>query len=80
MKAIETSGTIDEQHRLVLDKPLSNVDPSRVKVIILVPENSEFEEKAWLAAATENPAFDFLRDPAEDIYAATDGKPFDDQG
>ena len=80
MKAIEISGVIDEQHRLVLDKPLSNIDPSRVRVIILVPEDSEIEEKEWLSAAAANPAFDFLRDPAEDVYARDDGKPFDDQG
>jgi len=30
--------------------------------------------------ATTSPAFDFLKDAAEDIYTAADGKPFDDQG
>jgi hypothetical protein len=27
-----------------------------------------------------NPAFHFLKDPAEDIYTLTDGKPFHDEG
>ena len=67
MKAIEMTGTIDKQRRLVLDKPLSNVDPSRVRVIILVPEN-DIDEKEWLQAASTNPAFDFLNHPEEDIY------------
>lgn len=79
MKAIETTGTIDEQHRLVLDKSLSNVAPSRVRVIILVPED-DIDEKEWLQAASTNPAFDFLKDPEEDLYTLSDGKPFHDEG
>ena len=30
--------------------------------------------------AAHNPAFDFLKDPAEDIYTLSDGKLFRDQG
>lgn len=77
MKAIETTGTVNEQHQLLLDKPLSQVDPGRVRVIVLVPEE---DEKIWLKAITTNSAFDFLKDEAEDIYTLSDGKPFDDQG
>jgi hypothetical protein len=28
--------------------------------------------------AAKNPAFDFLKEPEEDIYTPADGKPFDD--
>jgi hypothetical protein len=51
-------------------------------VIILFPEESDtgINDKEWLLAATTNPAFDFLNDPAEDIYTMADGKPFRDQG
>lgn len=38
VKAIETTGTIDAQHRLLLDEPLHVPGPTRVRVIILLPE------------------------------------------
>jgi len=75
-RAIETTGTVDKEHRLVLDEPLPIAGPSRVKVIILLPEDTYLDEKLWLEAAGSNPAFEFLTDPAEDIYTAADGKPF----
>ncbi|KAF5419855.1 MAG: hypothetical protein C5S45_05840 [Candidatus Methanocomedens sp.] len=40
-KGIETTGTIDAQHHLVLDGVLPITGPTRVRVIILVPEDSE---------------------------------------
>ena len=79
MKAIETTGTIDNQNRLILDGPLSEVSPSRVRVIILMPEEADIDENEWLRAASTNPAFDFLKDPEEDIYTLSDGKPFHDE-
>ena len=78
MKAIETIGTVDAQHQLHLDAPLSDLGAQRVRVIVLAPESDEPDESTWLTAATCNPAFDFLRDPAEDVYALTDGVPFHD--
>ena len=80
MRAIETSGTVDEQRRLSLDEPLPIVGRSRVRVIILVPENADTPEREWLKAAAANPAFDFLKEPEEDIYTLADGRPFHDQG
>ena len=74
-RAVETTGTIDKEHRLVLDEPLPIAGPSKVKVIILVPDDTEPDEKTWLEAARSNPAFEFLTDPTEDIYTAADGKP-----
>ena len=39
--------------------------------------SEDFEEETeWLRAATINPAFDFLKEPEEDIYTLADGKPF----
>ena len=78
LKAIETTGTIDEERQLHLDEQLTGVGPGRVRVIILVPDETDVEEREWLRAASTNPAFDFLGDPEEDIYKAVDGKPFDD--
>lgn len=84
MRAIETTGTVDDQCQLHLDNPLPIVGPSRVRVIVLFPDESdesdEWDETEWLKAASINPAFDFLKDPAEDIYALEDGKPFNDKG
>lgn len=77
--AVETTGTVDKEHKLVLDEPLPIEGPSRVRVIILLPGDTDFDEKLWLQAARSNPAFEFLTDTAEDIYTAADGKPFSDQ-
>lgn len=79
MKAIETSGTIDQQRRLVLDEPLPVTGPTRVRVIILVPDEAEIDEREWLRAAGANPAFHFLKEAGEDIYTLDDGTPFHDQ-
>lgn len=79
VKAIETTGTIDAQHRLFLDEPLPVPGPTRVRVIILLPEDAEIDEKEWLHAAAENSAFDFLKEPEEDIYTSDNGKPFHDR-
>lgn len=80
MNAIETTGVVDAQHQLRLDKPLPIAGHSRVRVLVLVPEESDITETAWTNAFGTSPAFDFLKDAAEDIYTATDGEPFHDQG
>ncbi|MBI3757928.1 MAG: hypothetical protein HY267_08125 [Deltaproteobacteria bacterium] len=80
VKALETTGMIDEQQQLHLDAPLPIKGPSRVKVIILIHEETDIKEEEWLRAAASNPVFDFLKDPEEDIYTVADGKPFHDQG
>ncbi len=80
LKAIETMGTIDEQHHLVLDEPLPVEGPSRVRVIVLLDDDRKTDEREWLHAAAANPSFDFLKEPEEDIYTLHDGKPFHDEG
>lgn len=79
-KVIEIMGTIDAQRQLVLDEPLPVAGPTRVRVIILLPEEVDIDEMEWLRAAATNPAFEFLKQPEEDIYTLTDGKPFHGQG
>jgi hypothetical protein len=76
IKAVEVAGTVDGAGHLVLDEPLTDVGPGRVRLIVLYGEAAEPSERDWLRAASTNPAFDFLRDPAEDIYTAADGMPF----
>ena len=78
LQAVELIGTIDEKGQLHLDEPISAVGQGRVRVILL-PEEAGIGENEWLKAAASNPAFDFLKDPAEDIYTLDDGQPFNDQ-
>lgn len=82
VRAIETTGVIDEKRQLRLDTPLPVVGPGRVRVIVLFPEEQyeEISELEWLHTAATNPAFDFLKEPQENIYTLADGRPFDDQG
>ncbi len=45
MKAIEVTGKIDAQGNLILDQPIQGTTyPHQVRVIVLVPEQSEVEE------------------------------------
>ena len=76
LNAIEMDGMIDEQSRLVLSEPLPILGPRRVRVIVLLPNVTEPLEQEWLDDMARNPAFDFLKDPAEDVYSPTDGKPY----
>ncbi len=76
LRAIEVGGAIDEQRQLHLDTALPIAGPSRVRVIILFPDEPDMDESEWLRVARTNSAFDFLRGREEDIYGTTDGKPF----
>lgn len=43
MKAIETTGKIDDQGRLFLDQPLALANHSYVRIIVLVPEETDID-------------------------------------
>jgi len=79
MTAIEMTGTIDENHQLKLDGTLPFAGPKRVRVIVLSSHTEiadDLSETEWLKASLNNPVFEYLRDPEEDIYTISDGKPF----
>jgi hypothetical protein len=77
LTAIETTGTINTNHQIVLDEALPISEKSRVRVIVLFDESaSDIDENEWLKAASRNQAFDFLNDETEDIYTLADGKQF----
>ena len=78
-KAIEITGTVDENNRLRLDHDLPISGPKRVRVIVLYPIDEEISEAEWLYTAARNPAFKFLKDAEEDIYTLEDGIPFNDK-
>ena len=48
--------------------------------VFLLPEESDIDEAEWLRAAAANPALAFLKDPEEDVYTPSDGRPFHDDG
>jgi hypothetical protein len=75
MRAIETTGRIDDRRRLQLDEDLPDESRGPVRVIVLFPESGEPSEAEWLRAAAQSPAFKDLADPAEDVYTLEDGKP-----
>lgn len=77
MTAIETTGRV-EHHRLKLDAALPVPGPMRVRVIVLYPLTEGSDEREWLRAAAQNPAFEDLAAPEEDIYSLEDGEPFID--
>lgn len=79
---IETTGTVGQNRQhLQLDDVLPLSSSKRVRVIVLYEADHEKsgDEVQWLKAAANSSAFDFLNDPAEDIYSLSDGKPFYDQ-
>jgi hypothetical protein len=79
LRAVEMTGTVDEHHQLQLDGALPISSPTRVRVIVLYPLNDEWTESEWMHAAARNPAFEYLKDAAEDLYTVTDGEPFRDK-
>lgn len=78
LTAIETTGTISANRQLTLDEDLPENVSAKVRVIVLFAED-DLSEKDWLKAASNNDAFDFLNDEAEDIYTLEDGKPVKDE-
>ena len=79
LTAVELTGTVDEHQQLQLDDVLPIPGPKRVRVIVLYSPIDEWDEKEWLHATTRSPALDFLKDPEEDIYTLSDGKPYHDE-
>jgi hypothetical protein len=76
MKAIETTGILNKRGIIKLDEQVNLKKDKKVKVIILLEDENEIEEKEWLQSINKNPVFDFLKDEREDIYTVKDGKTF----
>jgi hypothetical protein len=73
MRAIEINARIDNKGFIQLEHPLG-IKEKKVKLIILMEEDSPENENSWLKAISSNPAFSFLNEPDENIYTANDGK------
>ncbi len=78
-KIIETTGTIDSPNNVHLDEAIAIAFPTKVRVLILLPEETEISETEWLAVAARDPGFEFLKNKEEDIYSISDGKPYNDK-
>ena len=78
--AIETTGTLEDERHIALDHPLRSLEKTRVRLIILLPDETEPDEAAWRRAAASSSAFAFLADASEDVYSLNDGQPFRDEG
>ena len=79
LTTIELTGTVNDNHQLKVDDILPPSVPKRVRVIVLYSPVDEYDEKEWLHATSLSPAFDFLKDPKEEIYTLIDGKPYHDE-
>ncbi len=79
MRAIEINSKTDKSGHLKIDCKLNKAERN-VRVLILLEDDSyeQEEEKLWMNSISKNPVFDFLNDPAEDIYSPEDGEPFND--
>ena len=77
LTAIETTGTIEQNGKIVIDETFSVDSPTSVRVIVLFPEAEDINENEWRQAAAKNEVFDFLHDVEEDIYSIEDGKPLE---
>lgn len=79
MKAIEINSKTDKSGHLKIDYKL-NKSNKKVRILILLDDDiyEQDEEKLWMDSISKNPSFDFLNDPAEDIYTLKDGEPFND--
>jgi len=60
MKAIEITGSINEQGKVELDQPLTTQKSTRFRGILLFPELDDAQE--WSLAALKTSAIDLLSD------------------
>jgi hypothetical protein len=80
MHAIERTGRIWEDGTVTFDEPLNLPPVDHARFLILLPDESDIPEHEWRRFLARNSAFEFLNNPAEDIYSLSDGVPFRDKG
>lgn len=74
MEAIEKIVQFDEEGNTTL-KLGKHFSKKNAKIVVLIKDD-EITENEWLSFAVRGGAFDFLKDPAEDIYTMEDGEPY----
>ena len=75
MKAIEINSKTDKHGHLRINYPLNKKNIKVRVIILLIEDNESEEEKLWMQSISNNPSFDFLKEPEEDIYSLDDGEP-----
>lgn len=75
MRAIETTGRVIDARHIETTSPVPVGQRVRLVIFWPSPEDDGAEESEWLASAAHNALFDFLADPAEDVYTLNDGEP-----
>jgi len=78
MKAIETTGRIDQKGLLKLDQPLKARGKNVEVIVLMQDDDSPDDDKTWLSTLSDNPALNFLKEPEEDVCTISDGKPLND--
>ena len=74
MEAVEKIVQFDEDGNATL-KLGKHFSKKEAKIVVLIKDD-EISEKEWLNLAGKGKAYDFLNDPAENIYAMEDGIPY----
>jgi hypothetical protein len=77
MQAIELNTRTDKKGRLKIDH-YTNLHDKKVRILILSAEKSDNDEVVWDNSFLNNPAFEFLKSPEEDIYSINDGQEISD--
>jgi hypothetical protein len=79
MKAIEINSKTDHSGLLKIDYHIGKSE-KKVRILLLLEDDTYpmEEEKLWMEAVSNNPAFNFLNEPEEDVYSLNDGEPIND--
>ncbi|MDE0472799.1 MAG: hypothetical protein OXH57_12760 [Ekhidna sp.] len=77
-KALEIRSKTDRRGYLKIKEKLGVAEEDVRVCIFFGQEEADDESLLYLHSISKNPAFDFLSDPAEDIYSLTDGVPVND--
>ena len=79
MKAIEVTGSVNEEGYVAFDQPIANAKLLRFRGILLLPDSIDLQNQEWSPSAISASVSDWLHDPEEDIYTLEDGEPIDDE-
>ena len=76
MKVNEIKTKTDNKGQLKINIPLKEINKN-VRILILLSEEEDLidDDKIWLYSNSQNPSFDFLNEPEENIYSLNDGEP-----
>lgn len=79
MKVIEIDGSFDENGSLKLDESIKIIN-KKVKIIIMVPNESPEKDQSWVEELSIDNALDFLEndDEEDDFLFTEEGEPASD--